>query len=98
MTYVRVPVPRMPAGLGTNLLGVAGLVAIVFAIGSLTSWKWALLIAGLFAVGLTVIAQKQEAQVSPAGANVTAMGPVRQSRMAAVAEQVTSEFPKVDAG
>jgi hypothetical protein len=96
MTYVRVPVPRMPAGLGTNLLGVAGLVAIVLAVGSLTDWRWGLLIAGLFAVGLTVIAQKQEAQVSPAGANVTAIAPVR-SRMAAVAEQVTSEFAKVDA-
>lgn len=57
--HFRIPLPRIPQGLGSNLVGLAGLVMIVLAIASLTSWKWGLLSAGVFAVTLTVIAQVQ---------------------------------------
>lgn len=59
MTYVRVPVPRIPAGLGSNLLGVAGLVAVVVAVGMLAGAAWAVLTGGLLAVGLAAIGQAQ---------------------------------------
>lgn len=104
MTYVRVPVPRISPGMGTNLLGVAGLLAIVCAIASLTSWRWGLLAAGLFAVALTVIAQAGAAQASPAaaGGNVTPIEQARQGRISATAEaqlaaERTAELPRVDA-
>lgn len=54
---VTIRIPALPRGLFTNLLGVAGLVAVVVAIGALTDWRWALLAAGVFAVALHVVAQ-----------------------------------------
>lgn len=53
---VTIRIPALPRGLFTNLLGVAGLVAIVVAIGALTDWRWALLSSGVFAVVLHVVA------------------------------------------
>lgn len=62
---IRIRVPRIPAGLVSNLLGLAGLVAVVVAVGGLTGnvW-WAVLTGGVFAVVLAVIAQTQT--VAPA--------------------------------
>jgi hypothetical protein len=104
---IRVRLPRIPPGLGVNLLGVAGLVAIVCAVAALTSWKWGLLAAGVFAVGLTVVAQYQEtlAVRAPAGGNVKPLAEVRQSRISATAEaqlaaeaaRTTAELPRVNA-
>lgn len=91
-----VPLPKISPGALTNLLGVAGLFAIVFAIGSLTNWRWGVLTAGLFAVVLTVIAQAQQSQATPAGASVTPIAAAR-SRIAAEAERVQAEFPRVEA-
>lgn len=96
--YVRIPVPRISPGLLTNLLGVAGLLTIVFAVASLTSWKWGLLTAGLFAVTLTVVAQLQESQPTPAGATVTPIAEAKKSRIAATAEaQLAAERARTEA-
>lgn len=57
--YVRIPLPRITPGTATNLLGVAGLVAIVVSIGMLAGLAWAVMAAGICAVLLTVIAQVQ---------------------------------------
>lgn len=59
MVTVRVPVPSATAV--TNLLGVFGLVAVVVAIGGLAGVWWALLTAGVVAVGLSVLAQTRTA-------------------------------------
>jgi uncharacterized protein (DUF58 family) len=82
-----------------NLLGAAGLLAIIVAVAALTSWKWGLLAAGGFAVALTVIAQYQQAaeQAAPAGANVTPMEPVRRSRISVTAEaQLAAERARTE--
>lgn len=55
MVTVRIPSPSPSAV--TNLLGLAGLVAVVVAVGLLAGWAWALLAAGGVAVGLSVLAQ-----------------------------------------
>jgi hypothetical protein len=52
---VRIPLPS--GVLWTNLLGLFGLAAIVLAVGALTDWRWAMLTAGLIAVGLAALAQ-----------------------------------------
>jgi hypothetical protein len=96
--YVRIPVPRISPGLLTNLLGVVGLITIVFAVASLTSWKWGLLTAGLFAVTLTVIAQVQESQPTPAGATVTPIAAAPKSRISLTAEaQLAAERARAEA-
>ena len=59
MATIQVPSP--PPGLGTNLLGVAGLAAVVVAVGALTDWRWALLLAGVFAVALCWVAHQHQA-------------------------------------
>ena len=69
MVTVRIPVPSSEAA--SNLLGTAGLVAICVAIAFLTTWVWALLAAGVFAVALSVIAatgEQRAAQVAEIGA------------------------------
>ena len=58
MTEIRIPVPRLPRGLGANLVGLLGLVAAVLAIGGLTgNWWWSVLAGGLVAVVLSYVAQ-----------------------------------------
>lgn len=55
---LHIRVPRVPSGAFSNLLGVAGLVAFALAIGGLTgNWWWSVLLGGVFAVGLSYIAQ-----------------------------------------
>jgi hypothetical protein len=62
MTEIRIPVPRPPRGLGANLVGLVGLVWVALAVGGLTgNWWWSLLIGGVFAVGLSYIAQTHAA-------------------------------------
>jgi len=51
----RVPTPSSTTVL--NLLGVAGVLCIVFAIGALTDWRWGLLSFGVIAVAFTMMAQ-----------------------------------------
>jgi hypothetical protein len=80
--YVRVPLPRITPGALTNLLGVAGLIAIVVAVGMLAGAAWAVLAAGLMAVGLTVLAQLGQAQQAPASVSVAKLDDVRAARSA----------------
>lgn len=54
---VSIYVPRPSSTLVSNLLGVLGLVAIIVAVGLLAGWPWALLLAGVIAVGLCALAQ-----------------------------------------
>lgn len=54
MVTIRIPAPSSMAVV--NLLGVFGLLAIVGAIGGLAGWLWALGVAGLFMVTMSVIA------------------------------------------
>jgi hypothetical protein len=59
---IRIAVPRVPAGLIANLLGLLGLVAFALAVGGLThQWWWSVLVGGVFAVGLSYVAQTQAA-------------------------------------
>jgi len=59
---IRIAVPRLPHGLAANLVGLAGLLALVLAVGGLTgNWWWSVLAGGLVAVGLSYIAQTHAA-------------------------------------
>ncbi len=59
---LRIRVPRVPSGLPANLLGLLGLVAFALAVGGLTgNWWWSVLVGGVFAVGLSYIAQTHAA-------------------------------------
>lgn len=67
VTEVRIRVPRVPPGLGANLLGLLGLVAVALAVGGLAgSWWWSALVGGVLAVGLATLAQTQ-AQATAGG-------------------------------
>jgi hypothetical protein len=76
---VRIRVPRLGGELVSNLLGLAGLVAVVVAVGGLThnAW-WSVLSAGVVLAGLATIAQvsmapaqpRQAGRRAPAGANL----------------------------
>jgi hypothetical protein len=57
---ITVEVPHIPAGLISNLVGLAGLVAVAAAVGGLTHnlW-WSVLAGGVMAVGLAALAQSQ---------------------------------------
>jgi hypothetical protein len=62
MTEIRIPVPRLPRGLFANLAGLLGLVAVALAVGGLTgNWWWSALVGGVFAVGLSYVAQTHAA-------------------------------------
>lgn len=64
---IRIAVPRLPHGLAMNLLGLAGLVAMVLAVGGLTgNWWWSVLAGGFVAFGLAFLAQQQEAVAAKA--------------------------------
>lgn len=57
MTEIRIRLPRLPAGLIANLVGLFGLIAVAVAVGGLTGvWWWALLTGGVFAAGLSYVA------------------------------------------
>lgn len=57
---IRFRVPRVPDGLGANLVGLVGLVAVAVAVGGLTGdWWWSVLVGGVFAVALAWVAQTQ---------------------------------------
>ncbi len=68
MVTVRIPVPSGQAV--TNVLGLFGLCAVVVGIGGLAGVWWAVLAAGVAAVGLAVLAQTvgvQQVSVPAAG-------------------------------
>lgn len=61
MVTIRIPVPRIPPGLLSNLLGLLGLVAVAVALGGLLhNWWWSVLAGGVSAVVLASVAQRAE--------------------------------------
>jgi hypothetical protein len=72
--YVRIPVPRISSELLANLLGLAGLVGVVVAVGGLTRnvW-WSVLLASVILVGVSWVQTNGSVvrpQPQPAGANL----------------------------
>lgn len=60
---VTIKIPALPHGMFSNLLGLAGLITLVVAVGGLTgNWWWSVLAAGASAVGLSYIAHVNAAQ------------------------------------
>lgn len=56
MTYVKIPVPRLDAGLLSNLLGVIGLLMLVITPGGVThNWWWSVLAGGVAAVAVSYL-------------------------------------------
>jgi len=72
---VRIPAPSR--GTVSNLLGLAGFLGVIVAIGALTDWRWALLAASAVAVGLSYLAHlaANPARAVAAPANVHALKP-----------------------
>jgi hypothetical protein len=65
---IRFRVPRVPPGLGANLLGLAGLIAVALAVGALAgSWWWSVGVGGVFAVALSWLASTDEQPAASAG-------------------------------
>ena len=60
MTYVRIPVPRLTAGLMSNALGLLGLVLMVVGIGGLAGIWWAVMAAGITGVALSYLISAQQ--------------------------------------
>jgi hypothetical protein len=55
---VTIKIPALPRGMGSNLLGLVGLVAVVVSVGGLTgNWWWSGLLGGLVCAGMAVLAQ-----------------------------------------
>lgn len=85
---IRFRLPRVPSGLGANLLGLAGLIAVAVAVGGLTgSWWWSILVGGVFAFGLSWIAQN----ASSAADVATVAPPAAVDRTRAALEEQTRE-------
>lgn len=64
---ITVRLPRIAAGLLSNLVGLFGLVAVAIAVGGLTgNWWWTALVGGVFSVGLAALAQVAAAEARPA--------------------------------
>lgn len=75
MREIRFKVPRVPPGLLSNLLGLAGLIAVAVAVGALAgNWWWSVGVGGLFAIGLSWMASTDE-PVEAAGGNVRSITP-----------------------
>lgn len=71
----RVPAPSSIALL--NLLGVAGVLAVIVAIGALTDWRWGLMAFGVIAVAFTMMAQTSASQPAAKPAAVTEIDAAR---------------------
>lgn len=67
---LRIPLPRVDAGLLSNLALILCLAAICVAVAFLSDWRWGLLSAGILGVVATVFVQRQMAVVE-SGSNVT---------------------------
>lgn len=66
MITIRIPLPRIDSGAVTNLIGVAGLLAIAFAVGALAdNFWWAVLLGGVFAFAVSALNQAMAQQTPP---------------------------------
>jgi hypothetical protein len=76
---IQFDIPKPSSMLVGNLLGVLGLIAVVVAIGGLAGAWWAVLVGGVAAIGLSVVAATHAAaeQAAPARPGVAAAAPVR---------------------
>lgn len=93
MTYVRVPVPKLSAGLLSNTLGLLGLLLIVVAIGGLTNIYWALLAAGVEGVLLSyLIAYTRDTEETP---EPTPLAPEMNGTRQRSSPLTTATFPSV---
>lgn len=73
-----IKIPAAPKGLLSNLLGLAGLVAVVVAIGGLAgNWWWSGLAGGVASVALSYIAHVNAAQTEQTGEHATAREQLR---------------------
>lgn len=54
---IQITVPRLPAGASSNIVGLAGLLAVVLAVGGLVGVWWAVLAAGIVTTTLAAFAQ-----------------------------------------
>jgi hypothetical protein len=60
---VTIKIPALPRGMFSNLLGLAGLITIIAAVGGLTgNWWWSALTGGVVSVGLSYIAHVNAAR------------------------------------
>lgn len=78
MREIRFKVPRIPPGLLSNLLGLAGLIAVALAVGGLTgNWWWTVAAGGVFAVALSWMASTDEPAAATGDATVHPIGAAR---------------------
>lgn len=61
MINVRLSIPPV---LASNVVGLAGFLGFVIAVGALTDWRWGLMVGSLIAVGLAVLAQLGQRQAA----------------------------------
>lgn len=76
--YLKIRIPRIPAGLIANLLGLAGLIGFAVCIGGLAgNWWVSGAIGAVFAVGLSWMANSAPAAsvAAPAGGNIHQLAP-----------------------
>lgn len=75
---IRVRVPRIAAGLVSNLVGLLGLIGVALAVGGLTgNWWWSLLTGSVFATVLAYIAQTHQQAAEQPAEPVTAAATAR---------------------
>ena len=53
---VYIPLPRLSAGLASNLLGLAGIAGLLVAVVALTDWRWSLLLGSLILIAVSWVA------------------------------------------
>ncbi len=82
--YIRVPLPRLPGELVANLLGLAGWVGVVVAVGGLTgnAW-WSLLLGSAVLVGVSYVMVNGTAERPAAKPAATGRAGAEQARRAA---------------
>lgn len=80
MLVIRIPIPRLPHGLGPNLLGVAGVIGLAVALGGLFGSPWVtLLVLSAAAIAIAYVAGTHNA-AEPAATEPAAARPAVAAR------------------